>query len=129
MVRLVTGALIALALMGCSRQSPPAPVAETSSAASSPAAAAKPVEPADKRLAWLYDASCRACHGRAGTGAPVAGDAAAWAPRWSKGLPALVDSAVKGKGGMPAGGQCFACRREDYAALIRFMAGHEGDRP
>ncbi len=53
------------------------------------------------------------------------GDHAAWEPRWAKGVPALLKSTVGGLGGMPAGGQCFACSQADYEGLIRFLAGHE----
>lgn len=125
MLRRLTGAVLVLALAGCSG---PPPVAPASSSAPTSAAPAKAAEPADPRLAQLYDSSCRACHGQAGTGAPRAGDHAAWAPRWAKGVPALMDSVVKGKNGMPAGGQCFSCTPKDFEALIRFMSGHEGDR-
>ncbi len=82
--------------------------------------------PADPRLAGLYGQSCKACHTAADSGAPLAGDAAAWEPRWAKGLPALLKSTVGGIGGMPPGGQCFGCTAADYEALIRFMADHPG---
>jgi cytochrome c5 len=81
--------------------------------------------PADPRLAGLYQNACHACHGQPGSGAPLAGDRAAWDPRWAKGLPALTANVVSGYRGMPAGGQCFACTPDDYRALIRFMAGRE----
>jgi len=29
---------------------------------------------------------------------------------------------------MPAGGQCFSCTPDDMKALIRFMAGREGEQ-
>jgi len=129
MLRRWTGAalapVLALALAGCSQ--PPQP-AEPSATAPTAAAPAKAAEPTDPRLAQLYDSSCRACHGQAGTGAPRTGDQAAWAPRWAKGLPALMDSVVKGRNGMPAGGQCFSCTPRDFEALIRFMSGHAGAR-
>ena len=44
----------------------------------------------------------------------------------SKGMPALLKSTVGGLGGMPAGGQCFACSTGDFEGLIAFLAGHEG---
>jgi cytochrome c5 len=109
--------LIALAVAGCS--SSPAPV--------DPAEAlrrAKSMTPADARLAGLYTQSCKACHAAADSGAPLSGDAGAWAPRWAKGVPSLLRSTVGGMGKMPPGGQCFACSAADYEALIRFMADH-----
>lgn len=89
-------------------------------------ARAQSMTPADARLAGLYAQSCKACHTAGDSGAPLVGDESAWAPRWAKGLPALLQSTVNGLNGMPAGGQCFACNRADYEALIRFLAGHEG---
>ncbi len=49
-------------------------------------------------------AQCSACHDAGAAGAPVMGDAKAWAPRIKTGLDALVLSALKGKGAMPAQG-------------------------
>jgi cytochrome c5 len=105
-------------LAGCSH--PPRKPVETDPAKI--AANAQIALPADSRLAGLYSTSCRACHGHPGSGAPLVGDHGAWDPRWNKGLPALMQSVVGGRGGMPAGGQCFACTPDDYKALVRFMA-------
>lgn len=88
------------------------------------AARAATLTPADPRLAALYETSCRACHASAEAGAPLAGDTRAWAPRWDKGMPILVEHTISGFNGMPAGGQCFSCEPADYEALIRFLAGH-----
>lgn len=82
-----------------------------------------PPEPADARLASLYKQSCRVCHGVPNTGAPLAGDRAAWDARWEKGMPTLVQNTIKGFNGMPPGGQCFACSAQDHEALIEFLAG------
>ena len=100
---------------------PPAPARSPAEAA----AYAETLMPSDARLADLYAQSCRTCHTVVDTGAPLAGDRAAWAPRWKKGLPALLASTVGGLNGMPAGGQCFSCTPADYEALIRFMADEE----
>lgn len=115
--RLVVVAL-ACGTVACS--SPPAPVSRAELAAR-----AARMMPADTKLAGLYTQSCKACHTVADSGAPLSGDAAAWEPRWSKGIQALVQSTVRGVGAMPPGGQCFSCSAADYEALIRFMAGHE----
>ena len=61
----------------------------------------------------------------ADTGAPLTGDRVQWDVRWKKGEATLLNSAINGLGGMPAGGQCFACSPDDYKALIAFMAGRE----
>ena len=79
--------------------------------------------PPDARLAGLYETSCKTCHTIAGSGAPLTGDAAAWAPRVKQGMPTLVAHTVQGLKAMPAGGQCAACTAADYEALIGFMSG------
>jgi cytochrome c5 len=84
---------------------------------------AEALQPADARIADLYQHACRACHVVATSGAPLTGDREAWHERWKKGLPKLVDNALAGLNGMPAGGQCVRCTVPDYEALIRFMAG------
>jgi cytochrome c5 len=109
-------ALVLLALGACSG---PAPAPEDPARIAARAAAAAP---GDGRLADLYAHACKACHATPGSGAPLVEDRAAWAPRLAKGEPALLKSVIEGYRGMPAGGQCFSCNREDYLALIRFMS-------
>ena len=112
--------LPALALAACGTgEAPPRPLTQEQSAA---------LRPADLRLAELYDNSCRACHTVKDSLAPLTGDRTLWDPRWTQGEEVLVASAIQGKGGMPAGGQCFECSPEDLKALIRFMAGREGGK-
>jgi cytochrome c5 len=114
---LATGlAAAALAALGaCGGAPPPDRAAQAAGAAG--------LSPADPHLADLYAHACRTCHVNAASGAPLTADRDAWRDRWKKGLPALVASAVQGRGGMPAGGQCARCTVPDYEALIRFMAG------
>ena len=50
----------------------------------------------------VFKAQCTACHTTGAAGAPKFGDAAAWAARIKTGFEALVNSALKGKGAMPA---------------------------
>ena len=50
----------------------------------------------------VYTAQCTACHAIGAAGAPKVGDTAVWAPRLKQGFDALVQSALKGKGNMPA---------------------------
>lgn len=108
--------LLAPALAACQPAAPEPAITPDASAA---------LMPADARLADLYRQSCRRCHTSTDTGAPLAGDRAAWDARYAKGEGALVDSTIGGYKGMPAGGQCFACTPDDYRALIRFMAGKD----
>ena len=50
----------------------------------------------------VYKAQCSTCHATGAAGAPKLADAGAWGPRIKSGLDALVTSAMKGKGNMPA---------------------------
>jgi cytochrome c5 len=50
----------------------------------------------------VFENQCTTCHTSGALGAPKFGDAAAWAPRIAKGYDALLVSATKGKGNMPA---------------------------
>ncbi len=50
----------------------------------------------------VFKAQCSACHTTGAAGAPKLGDTAAWGARIRSGFDALVQSALKGKGAMPA---------------------------
>lgn len=52
----------------------------------------------------VFKAQCSACHTSGAAGAPKYKDAAAWSGRIGQGLPALVNSALKGKNAMGAQG-------------------------
>lgn len=52
----------------------------------------------------VFKAQCATCHATGAAGAPKMGDAAAWGPRIKSGFDALLASAMKGKGNMPAQG-------------------------
>jgi len=107
---LVLLALAGLILCACGPKPPPP---------ADPASLA----PADVRLAGLYEGSCKACHVNPQAGAPLVGDAKAWAPRWKQGESVLLDHVIQGYKAMPATGQCAACTPDDFLALTRFMAG------
>ena len=73
----------------------------------------------------VFEAQCTNCHTAGLLGAPKFGDAAAWAPRIAKGFDALLQSALHGKGNMPAqGGGDFS----DYevARAVVYMADKGG---
>lgn len=91
--------------------------------AASAAVASAQFLPDDAYTAELYSSSCIACHSSAISGAPLAGDAAAWAPRLEQGLDILLDHTIDGIRGMPPLGSCADCTAEDFEALILFMAG------
>ena len=107
-----------LPMAGCKRAPRAAP--ENPAAVAARAAA---MLPSDLRLAALYRASCQTCHAHPDSGAPPVGYHYAWDPRWAQGMPTLLSHVIGGYNGMPAGGQCFTCTRDDYQTLIRFMAG------
>ena len=71
----------------------------------------------------LWSRSCVLCHVHGEANAPRVGDAEAWAPRLAQGEDVLLARTVEGYNDMPPLGYCMACEREDFRALIRFMAG------
>jgi cytochrome c5 len=52
----------------------------------------------------VFKAQCTTCHSTGAAGAPKLGDVGAWAARIQTGLQSLVNSALHGKGAMPAQG-------------------------
>ena len=80
------GLLLALGLMlvACRSTEPPA------------RAAVFQRVPADPALAQVYSASCKLCHANPASGAPLTGDAAAWAPRLAQGIDTLLDHSING---------------------------------
>lgn len=75
----------------------------------------------------VYKAACTACHGAGVAGAPKSGDAAAWAARIKTGYDALLTSALKGKGAMPAQGGGAYSDFEIGRAVV-FMANQAGGK-
>lgn len=71
----------------------------------------------------VYNAACMACHATGAGGAPVTGDATAWADRIAKGLDALHESGIKGVPGtgMMAKGGCMDCSDEEVMAAVDYM--------
>lgn len=108
-------ALSIAALAACSghTEAPPAPTVQA---------------PLSPRLAQVYARSCANCHAQPATGAPQAGDRAAWAPRVAQGRQVLLDHAINGYKGMPPLGTCMDCTSEDFTALIDYMAGLPPER-
>ena len=73
----------------------------------------------------VYKAQCAACHATGAANAPKFADAAAWGPRIKTGFEALVTSALKGKGAMPAqSGGDF--EDTEIARGVAFMANAAG---
>jgi cytochrome c5 len=59
---------------------------------------------AERAPAEVVKAHCARCHEAGTANAPKPGDKAAWAPRFNRGVDALVLSAIRGHGGMPPRG-------------------------
>lgn len=69
----------------------------------------------------VYDAVCLACHTTGAAGAPVIGDAGAWAPRVDQGMETLISHAINGINAMPAKGGCASCPDEEIAAAVEYI--------
>lgn len=75
----------------------------------------------------VYKNACTACHAAGVAGAPKSGDTAAWAPRLQTGYDALLNSALKGKGAMPAQGGGQYSDYEIGRAVV-YMANQAGGK-
>ncbi len=109
--------LCSLLISACGPDSPAPAISEQQSMT---------LHPADAELSGIYDRSCKSCHTIASTGAPLTGDAQAWAVRLEKGNDVLIDNVINGFGGMPPFGLCMDCQPEQFEALIDFMSTARG---
>ena len=107
--------LVSLAIAACGQKS-----ADSGSSASAPASVA--VTSADPAIQKIFDTTCKRGHGVPASGAPQAGDKAAWAPRVAQGKETLIDHAINGFKGMPPMGMCPQCSEQDFVALIEMMS-------
>jgi cytochrome c5 len=114
----------------------PVQVAAASGGAIPAAAAASPVAAAEKggapageakgsagRGKAVFDQTCAVCHGAGIAGAPKAGDKEAWGPRLKQGIDTLRQSALHGKGAMPAKGGNTSLSDADVQAAVDYMVG------
>ncbi|NRA61912.1 MAG: cytochrome c5 family protein [Psychrobium sp.] len=86
------------------------------------AVVAAPAAPTGPRTgAQVYQATCFACHGTGAAGAPIKGNADAWAPRLAQGMDVLFDHALNGFNAMPAKGTCMNCSDDELKATIEYM--------
>lgn len=70
----------------------------------------------------LYGSSgCAACHGAGVAGAPVLGDADAWAARLEQGTETLYDHAINGLGAMPPKGGNAGLSDDEVKAIVDYM--------
>src|SRR5471032_723695 len=78
--------------------------------------------PVERSGEQIVQAQCVKCHQNGDGGAPIIGDRAAWIPRAAQGLDAVVRSAIKGHGGMPArGGMADLTDAEMRKAIIYML--------
>jgi cytochrome c5 len=83
---------------------------------------------ADRSGEQIVHAQCANCHDSGVGGAPRIGDRAAWIPRLTQGLDALVRSATRGHGGMPARGGMADLSDTELRSAIVYMVD-EGVAP
>lgn len=69
----------------------------------------------------IYRQACAFCHDRGVAGAPKTGDAAAWSVRLARGVDALYEVAIHGKGAMPAKGGNRSLSDADVTAAVDYM--------
>jgi cytochrome c5 len=69
----------------------------------------------------VVKAQCAQCHQAGKGGAPKIGDANAWKPRLSKGVDALVESAIHGHGGMPPRGDKADLTDSEIRSAILYL--------
>ncbi len=80
---------------------------------------AAPSGPTDPKK--IYDTYCTICHQTGIAGAPKFHNKADWEQRLAVGIDALLQSAIKGKGGMPPKGTCMQCSDDALKATIEYM--------
>ena len=80
--------------------------------------------PAASPQAIIYAKHCVGCHSSGVGGAPVMGDAAAWASRTAQGLETVYANAINGIRGMPLMGTCSSCSDADIRATVDFILGN-----
>jgi cytochrome c5 len=103
-----------------------APVGEVCLEGEQCGAAAAPTQSASsgpRSGSEVYDAVCMACHTTGAAGAPVIGNAEAWAPRIDQGMETLISHAINGFNAMPAKGGCASCPDEEIQAAVEHIVG------
>ncbi len=74
----------------------------------------------------VYNTACAACHATGVAGAPKLGDKAAWEPRMTQGVDALVMSTLKGKGAMPPKGGNTSLSDAEVKSAVEYMLQKAG---
>ncbi|WP_253939504.1 cytochrome c5 family protein [Halomonas sp. THAF5a] len=71
----------------------------------------------------IYNSVCMACHDTGAAGAPMKGDAEAWAARLEKGTETLYDHAINGFNAMPAKGGNPSLSDAEVQAAVDHLIG------
>jgi cytochrome c5 len=107
--------LLAIMLSGCGDSSTADKAAQTVSSAG-------PERLSEAQMQqWLR--SCALCHVTGVGGAPLVGNVEQWQERVEQGRELLLAHTIEGFNAMPPLGYCMSCEREDFSAMIDFMAG------
>jgi cytochrome c5 len=69
----------------------------------------------------IYQQACLMCHAAGVAGAPMTGDAAAWAPRIEQGRDKLLNNAIQGIGVMPPKGGQSQLSDDEVASAVDFL--------
>ncbi|WP_445156527.1 c-type cytochrome [Halomonas sp. E14] len=69
----------------------------------------------------IYNRACMACHMTGAAGAPIMGDAAAWAPRLEQDMETLYDHSINGFQAMPPKGGHMNLTDEEVKAAVDYM--------
>ena len=69
----------------------------------------------------VYDAACHICHAAGVGGAPLLGDAGAWAGRADKGMDELMSVTLNGVNAMPPRGACMDCSDGELQNAVQYM--------
>lgn len=94
---------------------------------------AAPAEPVATVMSGpqVYNAACIACHGSGVAGAPILGDAAAWAERISLGNDTLYQHAIEGYNGevgfMPPKGGRLDLTDDEIRVAVDYMTSEAGN--
>jgi cytochrome c5 len=91
-----------------------------------PAASASATERTGEQV---VAAACGRCHQTGENGAPRIGDRTAWTSRAKKGFPLVVQSALKGHGGMPARGGMADLSDAEIKRAVEYMMNSGVDKP
>lgn len=109
--------VVALTLKRFPGDSPP----PASGVVAAPSVPGETVATAGKPGEATYTRLCSACHGSGAAGAPILGQKEAWEPRIARGMDALLQTVIAGKGAMPPRGTCGGCSDADLKSAIAYM--------